>query len=85
MSTSNDQSQSPGQGEAVATNGHPCPLRSHPVTTGGQTSSTVNTASSDQPTQLSNYMPAASEEDKREWEAAATRGENTTDDIPNTH
>ncbi|KAL5402614.1 hypothetical protein PMIN03_010527 [Paraphaeosphaeria minitans] len=80
MSTSNDQSQSPQQGEAVATDGYPHPLRSHPVTTGGgTTSSTVNTVpeSSDQPTLLSAYLAQAGEEDQREleaaWEAAASR------------
>ncbi|KAK7178078.1 hypothetical protein PSPO01_15878 [Paraphaeosphaeria sporulosa] len=83
MSTSNDQPHPFQQGEAVATNGHLHslhPLRSNPVTTGGETtSSTVNAApeSSDQPTLLSAYLAPTGEEQQREleaaWEAAATR------------
>ncbi|KAL5399671.1 hypothetical protein PMIN03_012629 [Paraphaeosphaeria minitans] len=80
MSTSNDQPQPPQQGEAVATNGHLHPLRSHPVTTGRErTSSTVNAASesSAQATLLSAYLAPADGEDQREleaaWEGASTR------------
>ncbi|KAK7178189.1 hypothetical protein PSPO01_15766 [Paraphaeosphaeria sporulosa] len=82
MSTSSDQPQPLQQGEAAATNDHlppPHPLRSNPVTTGGETtSSTVNAASesSSQPTLLSAHLAPAGEEGRREleaaWEAAAT-------------
>lgn len=92
MSTSNDQPQPPQQGGAVATNGHLHPLRSNPVTTGVETtSSTVNAASesSSQPTSLSAHLAPSGEEDQGEleaaWEAAAPRGENITHERSNLH
>ncbi|KAF9730215.1 hypothetical protein PMIN01_12148 [Paraphaeosphaeria minitans] len=75
MSTSNEQPQPPQQG-GVAIDGHPQPLSSNPVNTdGGTTSSTANTASesSNQSTYFSDFIPPASEEFQRRWEAAAGR------------
>ncbi|KAF9730064.1 hypothetical protein PMIN01_11997 [Paraphaeosphaeria minitans] len=81
MSTSNDQPHPLQQGEAVATNGHsppPHPLRSNPVTTGGETTSSTGNAASEssQPTLLSAHLTPVGEEDRREleaaWNAAAT-------------
>ncbi|KAK7177307.1 hypothetical protein PSPO01_16643 [Paraphaeosphaeria sporulosa] len=79
MPTSNDQPVPPQDGEAVATNRRPDPLRSHPTSGGETISSTVNAVSesSSQPTLLRAHLAPAGEEGRIEleaaWEAAATR------------